>query len=68
MLEWFGLRKKSATPAVAVTEAIAKRDKLFVEAKEATAAAHEAVGEVDRVQRNLLDEYERVERERRGGA
>lgn len=64
-LERFFLRRKKGVTPTEVEEAIAKRDELFAEAEVATDAAKEAMWEVDRVQRGLIEDYEQAESERR---
>ena len=68
MFDWlFGHREKKVT-APEVVAAIAKRDELFEDADRATDAAKGAMREVDRVQQNLLQDYEDAERARLGDA
>lgn len=67
MFDWlFGRKEKVTAPEV--LEAIEKRDKLFEEADKATEAAKDAMGEVDRVHRDLRKDYEDAERARLGTA
>lgn len=71
MIDWLSRllgcqRKRTSGPEVAA--AIAKRDATFVGIGEAVEAAKDATQEVDRVQGNLLKDYEDAERARLGRA